>query len=172
MSADAFEFGQSVALFTKHADAMYDKYQASGHAGTMSYDDFLEANDDGPAMPPQPQMPESPAMPSSSPPASGSQPGYFSQMGSRVGQTIGKGVDNALYYSPPAMAYRSAVGAGNAIGAGVNKLTAGAKQLYQWGTTPVGQLYPNTFGPKQPAPPKPPNPQWEAQRQNFEGSMF
>jgi hypothetical protein len=43
-----------------------------------------------------------------------------------------------------------------------------AKSLYNWGTRPIGQSYPEAFKPK---PPKP-NPQWEAQRQNFEGAMF
>lgn len=157
----AFQFGQSVAQFVKHADAMHDKYQASGHAGTMSYDDFLEAHDNGPSAPQPPAAIPSPTQPAAPQPVgapAGNKPGFFSRLGSRVGQ----GVDTAIHYSPPMVA-------GRAIGAGIGKLTAGAKQLYQWGTTPIGQLYPDTFGPK---PPAPSNPQWESQRQNYEGSMF
>ena len=122
----AFQFGQSVAQFFKQADAMRDKYQASGHAGTMSYEDFLEAHDDGPT-PAEAPMP-APATPAPAQP----QGGFFSRLGSRI--------DNN------AAAVRYA-----------------GKKTWEWGTSPIN--------PNSPAP-KPVNPQWEAQRQNFEGSMF
>jgi hypothetical protein len=131
---NAFQFGQSVAQFIKQADDMYNKYQSSGHAGTMSYEDFLEAHDDGPT---PPQAPTTPEMPST--PAAPAQPqgGFFSRMGAKADAAV-------------------------ALPGQV------AKGVYNWGTRPLNQSYPNTFN----SAPKPPNPQWEAQRQNFEGSMF
>ena len=62
------EFGSAIAFaFTKRADAMYDKYQASGHAGSMSYEDWSEANAE-PAAAGPPSTPQvSPKSPASTP---------------------------------------------------------------------------------------------------------
>jgi hypothetical protein len=138
----AFQFGQSVAQFIKQADDMYNKYQASGHAGTMSYADFLEANDDGPTTPQAPTMPEAPldVTPKPQGPINPQAPA-----GTELDPWTG-------HYYPKAQPKPPA---------GPSTL----QKFWAWGTSPIG-------GNKAPAAPKPPNPQWEAQRQNFEGSMF